>query len=161
MNFLRRHIGSSKEDINKMYQILGTDSYKMIDNIVPNNNYNIPESGNLEYLAKQGVLLLNNTLTVRKSSPNSHLKIWKGYSNYIIADIMEKQNNIIFLLWGGNAKKILDKIPDNLKIGHIFLKANHPSPLSANRGGWFGCKHFSKTNDYLRDMGKTEIKWME
>ena len=120
----------------------------------------IPTSGNLEYLAEQGVLLLNNTFTVRQSAPNSHLKIWKGYCNYLIKDILRNQQDIIFLLWGGNAKKIIDNIPDNLMEKHHFLTANHPSPLSANRGGWFGCKHFSKTNQILKEIGKNEIKWL-
>ena len=131
--------------------------FKEMCNDVPGE---APKSGNLEYLAKQGVLLLNNTFTVRQSSPNSHLKIWKGYCNYIIKNILENQEGIIFLLWGGNAKKIIDNIPDNLMKKNHFLTANHPSPLSANRGGWFGCKHFSKTNEILNKLGKNEIKWL-
>ena len=111
-------------------------------------------------MAEQGVLLLNNTLTVRQSSPNSHLKIWKGFCDYIIKEIMEQHEGIIFMLWGGNAKKIIEKIPEELLNKHHILKANHPSPLSANRGGWFGCKHFSKANELLKKMGKTEIKWL-
>jgi uracil-DNA glycosylase len=122
-------------------------------------NYEIPKSGNLDYLAKQGILLLNNSLTVRQSSPNSHLKIWKGYSNFIIENILRDQENIIFLLWGGNAKKIFSKVSEELKSKHIILEANHPSPLSANRGGWFGCEHFRKVNDHLNALGKSEIKW--
>ena len=133
---------------------------EIISDIPEYNSLKIPKSGNLEYLAEQGVLLLNNTLTVRQSSPNSHLKIWKGFCDYIIKEIMEQHEGIIFMLWGGNAKKIIEKIPEELLNKHHILKANHPSPLSANRGGWFGCKHFSKANELLKKMGKTEIKWL-
>lgn len=123
------------------------------------NDCNIEEkkSGDLEYLAKQGVLLLNNTLTVREKHPNSHLKIWKGFTQKIIDEIDSKCNNIVFLLWGNNAKTTCKKIIPNKK--QFFLLANHPSPMSANRGGWFGCNHFSKTNEYLISIGKEEIKW--
>lgn len=120
----------------------------------------IPISGNLEYLAEQGVLLLNNTFTVRQSAPNSHLKIWKGFTNYLIKEILKTKKDIIFLLWGGNAKKIMECIPDDKIKNNYFLTANHPSPLSANRGGWFGCKHFSKTNEILKEQGKSKIKWL-
>jgi uracil-DNA glycosylase len=134
---------------------------EIISDIPAYNSKDIPKSGNLEYLGKQGVLLLNNTFTVRQSSPNSHLKIWKGFCDYIINDIMTNQTDIIFMLWGGNAKKIMDKLPEELLEKHHILKANHPSPLSANRSGWFGCKHFSKSNELLNEMGKKEIKWLK
>lgn len=134
---------------------------EIITDIPEYNSLNIPENGNLEYLAQQGVLLLNNTFTVRQSSPNSHLKIWKGFCNKIILDIIKNQEGIIFMLWGGNAKKIMEKIPEELLSKHHILKANHPSPLSANRKGWFGCKHFSKANKILEENGKNEIKWLK
>ena len=134
---------------------------EIITDIPEYNSKDIPETGNLEYLAEQGILLLNNTFTVRHSMPNSHLKIWKGFCDYIINDIMANQEGVIFMLWGGNAKKIIDKIPKELLEKHHILKANHPSPLSANRSGWFGCKHFSKANELLKDMEKTEIKWLK
>ena len=111
----------------------------------------------LEYLAKQGVLLLNNTLTVRQSSPNSHLQIWKGFSDEIINYILENNDNIVFLLWGNNAKKILKN--KELKNNYI-LDAHHPSPLSANKGGWFGNNHFSKTNEILEKNNKEKITWI-
>lgn len=114
-------------------------------------------NGNLEYLAQQGILLLNNTLTVRQSTPNSHLKIWKGFSYEIIKYILENHNNIVFLLWGNNAKKILKN--KDIK-NHYILEANHPSPLSANKGGWFGNKNFIKTNEILSKNNKKEINWI-
>jgi uracil-DNA glycosylase len=134
---------------------------EIISDVPEYNSKEIPKSGNLEYLAEQGVLLLNNTFTVRQSSPNSHLKMWKGFCDHIINDIMVNQTDIIFMLWGGNAKKIIEKLPEELLTKHHILKSNHPSPLSANRSGWFGCKHFSKANELLKDMGKTEIKWLK
>ena len=125
------------------------------------NNYDLElpnqTNGNLEYLAQQGILLLNNTLTVRQSTPNSHLKIWKGFSDEIIKYILKNHNNIVFLLWGNNAKKILKN--KNIK-NHYILEANHPSPLSANKGGWFGNKHFIKTNEILSKNNKKEINWI-
>lgn len=114
-------------------------------------------TGNLEYLAQQGILLLNNTLSVRQSTPNSHLKIWKGFSDEIIKYILKNHNNIVFLLWGNNAKKILKN--KNIK-NHYTLEANHPSPLSANKGGWFGNKHFIKTNKILEENKKEKINWI-
>lgn len=128
--------------------------------IKDNFDGDIPESGNLEYLAKQGILLLNKTFTVRQSSPNSHLKIWDSFTKELINKILELKSNLIIMLWGGNAKKILKYIPEEIKRKHIFLEANHPSPLSANRGGWFGCKHFLKCNDILKKRGEKEIKWI-
>tara|TARA_B100000963_G_C22497194_1_gene612035 strand:+ start:67 stop:741 length:675 start_codon:yes stop_codon:yes gene_type:complete len=120
-----------------------------------NNEYgDKPKNGNLEFWAKQGVLLLNNTLTVRQSSPNSHLKIWKGFTQDILSQLLEINKNIVFLLWGGNAKKCVEKLPIK-----ISLKSNHPSPLSANRGGWFGCNHFKECNIILKKMNLDEIKW--
>lgn len=119
--------------------------------------FELPKSGNLEYLSEQGILLLNNTLTVEESKPNSHLKYWNGFSRKVIEHINDKSNNIIFILWGGNAKKIKKYITDN----HHILESNHPSPLSANKGGWWGNKHFSKCNKILSNLGKTEITWIK
>ena len=120
--------------------------------------YNKPNSGNLTYLAKQGVLLLNNTFTVRQSKPNSHLKIWKGFSDRIIDYILENKKDVIFMLWGGNAKKIIEK--KDMSNHHVF-KSNHPSPLSANRGGWFNLNMFNDVNVKLRELEKEEIKWLK
>ena len=116
--------------------------------------------GNLENWAKQGVLLLNTTLTVRQTKPNSHSVVWKYLTDAIVKYIAENNQDIIFLLWGNHAKmckKLLT--PNQIKKNH-FLEAHHPSPLSANRGGWFGNKHFSKTNQILKILEKEPIKWM-
>ena len=115
-----------------------------------------PESGNLEFWAKQGVLLLNNTLTVRQSSPNSHLKIWKGFTKKILQELLDVKKDVIFLLWGNNAKKCVEKLPIIYS-----LKATHPSPLGANKGGWFNCNHFKESNRILGENGYEEIKWIE
>ena len=107
--------------------------------------------------AKQGVLLLNSALTVRQSCAGSHLPFWKKYTDNIIGDISNNTLNIVFLLWGKYAQAKEKLI--NIDNGHLILKANHPSPLSANRGGWFGNKHFTITNNYLEEHGKSKINW--
>lgn len=116
-----------------------------------------PESGNLENWAKQGVLLLNATLTVRAHQAGSHQKKgWETFTDAVIRMISERKENVIFLLWGGFAKKKV-KLIDAKK--HIVLSSGHPSPLSANRGYWFGNKHFSKVNENLKILGKETLKW--
>ena len=104
------------------------------------------KDGDLTNWAKQGMLLLNASLTVLEHKPNSHYKIWNKFTEDIIKYISDKKDKVVFLLWGGFAKS-KKKFIDEDK--HSVLTANHPSPLSANRGGWFGCKHFSKTNEIL------------
>ncbi len=117
----------------------------------------IPSSGNLERWANQGVLLLNATLTVRESQAGSHQNQgWETFTDAVIQKISDEKEHVVFLLWGGFAKKKGSKI-DKLK--HHVLETGHPSPLSANRGLWFGNKHFSETNDYLRKCGQKEINW--
>lgn len=117
----------------------------------------IPISGNLERWANQGVLLLNATLTVRESEAGSHQnKGWETFTDAVIQKISDKKDNVVFLLWGGFAKKKGAKI-DRAK--HHVLETGHPSPLSANRGLWFGNKHFSKTNAYLQSVEKERINW--
>lgn len=116
-----------------------------------------PESGNLEYLAKQGVLLLNATLTVRSGQAGSHQnKGWEEFTDKVISEISLKKKDIVFLLWGGFAKKKITRI--NAK-KHTILISGHPSPLSANRGYWFGNKNFSKTNEILNLNHRKQIKW--
>lgn len=117
----------------------------------------IPDNGNLIKWAKQGVLLLNSVLTVEANKPNSHKgKGWEQITTEIIKLLNQRQEPIIFLLWGGNAKSFAKYInPDK----HYILTAVHPSPLSANQGGWFGCKHFSQTNELLKKHNKEIIDW--
>jgi len=117
----------------------------------------VPGAGNLEHWADQGVLLLNAVLTVRAKQAGSHKKKgWETFTDSVIKLISEKKENVVFLLWGDYAKKKGAKI-DSSK--HLVLTSGHPSPLSANRGYWFGNKHFSKTNDYLIKHGKEPINW--
>jgi len=117
----------------------------------------IPESGNLERWAKQGVLLLNATLTVQAHQAGSHQKKgWEQFTDAVIEILSEKRTGIVFLLWGGYAKKKGAKINSDK---HVVLISGHPSPLSANRGYWFGNKHFSKTNLILKEKGGKEIVW--
>jgi uracil-DNA glycosylase len=116
----------------------------------------IPNSGNLEAWAKQGVLLLNATLTVRANQAGSHQKRgWETFTNEIIHKVSQNKKNVVFLLWGRFAQ---DKqvLIDSSK--HTILKAAHPSPLSAYNG-FFGCKHFSRTNELLREKGLPEVDW--
>ena len=117
----------------------------------------IPKSGNLEHWAKQGVLMLNATLTVRENEAGSHQKKgWEQFTDAVIQKISDKKENIVFLLWGGYAKKKGKKI-DRTK--HCVLETGHPSPLSANRGFWFGNMCFSKTNKFLEAKNIQTINW--
>ncbi len=116
----------------------------------------IPDNGFLEKWAKQGVLLLNTSLTVREASPNSHQKIgWEILTDRIIQLLNEKQTSVVFLLWGANARAKKVFVTNHV---HTVLEAPHPSPLSASRG-FFGCRHFSKANDILRMNGLEPIDW--
>lgn len=116
-----------------------------------------PKSGNLERWAEQGVLLLNSTLTVQASSAGSHQnKGWEQFTDAVIKCINDEKEGVVFLLWGKYAQD-KGKIIDTKK--HFVLKSKHPSPMSANFGGWFGNKHFSQTNNYLRSRGVAEIEW--
>lgn len=116
----------------------------------------IPQSGNLEKWAKQGVLLLNATLTVRAHEAGSHQnRGWEVFTDTVIKKISANKSGVVFLLWGNYAQA---KIPLIDTSKHCILKTVHPSPLSASRGFW-GCKHFSKTNQYLINTGQTPIEW--
>jgi uracil-DNA glycosylase len=120
-------------------------------------NIEYPASGDLSRWATQGVFLLNATLTVRKNQAGSHQKKgWETFTNAVISKLSAHRNDIVFLLWGGFAKKKAVLI-DQQK--HHLLQCGHPSPLSANRGYWFGNKHFSKTNNYLHSKGIKKIAW--
>ncbi len=116
----------------------------------------IPDNGYLVPWARQGVLLLNTVLTVREGSPNSHRILgWERFTDAVIQTLNKKDEKVVFLLWGNNAK-LKASLIDTTK--HAVLFASHPSPLSAY-GGFFGCKHFSKTNEILKNAGETPINW--
>lgn len=116
----------------------------------------VPQNGNLEKWAEQGVMLLNATLTVRARQAGSHQnKGWEQFTNRVIQILSEKKTGLVFLLWGKYAQA-KEELIDTSR--HHILKAPHPSPFSADRG-FFGCKHFSKTNEILRSQGKEEIDW--
>ena len=116
----------------------------------------IPEHGNLEKWADQGVLLINATLTVRDSQAGSHQKRgWETFTNRVIEVVSQEKSGVVFLLWGRFAQA-KESLIDSGK--HLILKSAHPSPLSAYNG-FFGCQHFSKTNDYLKKQGQTGIDW--
>lgn len=117
----------------------------------------MPTNGNLERWAKQGVLLLNASLTVQQHLAHSHKNIgWNKFTDAVIATISKNKTNIVFLLWGAFARQKAKLINTQQ---HLVLECNHPSPLSANRGGWFGNNHFVKTNNYLVEHNKTAIEW--
>ncbi|WP_299104165.1 uracil-DNA glycosylase [uncultured Tenacibaculum sp.] len=116
-----------------------------------------PGSGDLSKWAQQGVLLLNATLTVRAHEAGSHQrKGWEQFTDAVIQKISENKEDVVFLLWGGYAKKKGAKID---KKKHHVLTSGHPSPLSANRGYWFGNKHFSQTNEFLEQKKMKKINW--
>jgi uracil-DNA glycosylase len=116
----------------------------------------IPATGDLEKWAKQGVLLLNATLTVRSGAPGSHQnKGWEAFTDAAIKKISNEKEHVVFLLWGAYAQKKGEIIDRNK---HLVLMSPHPSPFSADRG-FFGCKHFSKANQYLKSKGIKEIDW--
>lgn len=119
-------------------------------------NKEIPTTGNLENWAKQGVLLLNATLTVEASKAGSHQnKGWETFTDAVIKQLSENNKNIVFMLWGNYAKNKGQIISNE---NHLILQAAHPSPFAAHRG-FFGCKHFSKANYYLKTQNKSPIEW--
>lgn len=117
----------------------------------------IPTSGDLTRWAKQGVLLLNATLTVRAHEANSHQALgWQNFTDAAIETINTHREHIVFMLWGGFARSKKRLIDTNR---HCIIESVHPSPLSANRGGWFGQHQFSRCNAYLKQYGLGEIDW--
>ena len=132
--------------------------FKEIKNEYP--IFEIPKSGNLINWAKQGVLMINSALTVLQNSPNFYQDYWTPITNLIMKKFSKiHQGKCVFMLWGNDAKKYKkNKSIDSEK--HYILEASHPSPLSANRGGWFGNNHFIITNEYLNKNGKKEINWI-
>ncbi len=128
--------------------------YKELQTDIP--GFEIPEHGYLQKWAEQGVLLLNTVLTVEQGQAHSHKHLgWEQFTDKVIKGISDHGDGVVFLLWGSHAQKKGASI-DTRK--HHVLKAPHPSPLSAHRG-FFGCRHFSKTNEILQSGGKTPIDW--
>ncbi|MBW7845255.1 MAG: uracil-DNA glycosylase [Bacteroidia bacterium] len=128
--------------------------YKEIANDIP--DFKIPSHGNLTHWAKQGVLLLNATLTVEKDKAGSHQgKGWEQFTDAVITTISTQKQNVVFILWGKFAQSKSHLIDPSK---HLILTAAHPSPFSVHNG-FFGCKHFSKTNDYLISKHHTPIQW--
>jgi len=116
----------------------------------------LPDHGCLAHWAAQGVLLLNSVLTVEQGSPGSHVGIgWERFTDKVMSIINIELDNVVFMLWGRYAKEKGKLLDDNR---HLILTAVHPSPFSA-RNGFFGCRHFSKANNYLAENGKEEINW--
>ncbi|MDA3056603.1 MULTISPECIES: uracil-DNA glycosylase [unclassified Campylobacter] len=117
--------------------------------------YEIPKNGDLTNWAKQGVLLLNSSLSVAANRPNSHSKFgWQIFTDSVIKILSQKRQNLVFMLWGNYAKAKANLIDENR---HLVLKAAHPSPLAG--GAFFGCNHFKKCNEYLKLHNKNEIDW--
>jgi uracil-DNA glycosylase len=117
----------------------------------------IPESGDLSHWADQGVLLLNATLTVRSNQAASHQgKGWETFTDQVIRYLSNHCDGVVFMLWGGYARKKIKLIDTNK---HCVLESGHPSPLSANRGHWFGNNHFVQANEFLKNVGKSPIEW--
>ena len=129
--------------------------FKELTNEYPDRK--APVSGDLTKWVRDGVLLLNTSLTVLQGKPMSHAKYWKPFADSLIKYISSNTSSVIFMLWGEAAKCKKEIISGN----GVILDANHPSPLSANRGGWFGCEHFKKANSILKKEGKSEIQWIE
>lgn len=120
-------------------------------------NQEIPNHGNLEHWARQGVLMLNATLTVEQKKAGSHQrKGWEQFTDAVIHLISSNKQDVVFLLWGNYAKK-KGKLIDEEK--HQVLEKGHPSPMSTNKGHWFGNRHFSQTNAFLTSKGKKAINW--
>jgi len=118
--------------------------------------FHMPADGDLTTWADQGVLLLNATLTVESSKAGSHQKRgWERFTDKVIAELSQRRSGIVFMLWGKYAQSKAGLIDGNK---HYILTAAHPSPLSAHNG-FFGCRHFSKANEYLKNRGLTEINW--
>ncbi len=117
----------------------------------------IPKSGNLERWASQGVLMLNATLTVRAATAGSHQnKGWEQFTDAVIRVLNNEKQHLVYMLWGSYAQK-KGSFVDNKN--NLILSAKHPSPMAANAGGWFDCKHFSQANGYLQDKNLKEIEW--
>lgn len=128
--------------------------FKELQTDIP--GFKFPVHGDLTYWADQGVLLLNATLTVEAQQPGSHQKKgWEKFTDRVISELSSRRSGLVFLLWGRYAQTKEELIASNK---HYILKAAHPSPFSAHTG-FFGCRHFSKANEYLKRNGQEEIDW--
>lgn len=113
------------------------------------------QEGALSHLPEQGVLLINTALTVEHNNAGSHTKLWKPFTETIIKDLQTK-DNLVWILWGNHAKSFKPLVTNNT---HLILEGTHPMPLAANRGGFFGGKYFTKTNEFLKSKNLKEIQW--
>lgn len=146
LSFSVRHGVAIPPSLRNIYQELEQDI----------SGFQRPVHGNLQHWAEQGVLLLNTVLTVQAGLAHSHAKFgWERFTDVVIEQINQHCEGIVFLLWGAHAQKKGQRIDTQR---HHVLKAPHPSPLSAHRG-FFGCRHFSQTNNLLRQQNKTPIDW--
>ena len=128
----------------------------MLKELKSDLGFSAPVSGNLTKWAKEGVLLMNTALTVREHQANSHANCgWSWFTDSVISLLSKQKEHLVFILWGGNARRKASLI-DRRK--RMILECAHPSPLSAYNG-FFGCRHYSKTNEYLKSVGKTPINW--
>ncbi len=128
----------------------------MLKELKSDLGFSAPVSGNLTKWAKEGVLLMNTALTVREHQANSHANCgWSWFTDSVISLLSKQKEHLVFILWVGNARRKASLI-DRRK--HMILECAHPSPLSAYNG-FFGCRHYSKTNEYLKSVGKTPINW--
>ncbi|CAG9324603.1 unnamed protein product [Blepharisma stoltei] len=134
--------------LRNIYKCLQTDS---------SLNFKPPKHGDLTRWAEQGVFMLNAVLTVRQGAPNSHAKKgWEEFTDEVIKAINKERSGVVFMLWGAFAQA---KAQGVNRSKHFILEACHPSPLSASKGGFFTCRHFSRANEYLRSNGASEIDW--
>jgi uracil-DNA glycosylase len=151
---VRSGVGPAPQDLLRVFE---SGANQKIQKVYGDCKAGPPSTGNLEGWAKQGVLLLNATLTVRAGGPGSHQhKGWEEFTDAVIRALSEQKEHLVFLLWGKYAQEKGGHI-DTAK--HLVLKAAHPSPFSANNG-FFGCRHFSKTNEYLKAHGKKPVEWI-
>ena len=128
----------------------------MLKELKSDLGFSAPVSGNLTKWAKEGVLLMNTALTVREHQANSHANCgWSWFTDSVISLLSKQKEHLVFILWGGNARRKASLIDRRM---HMILECAHPSPLSAYNG-FFGCRHYSKTNEYLKSVGKTPINW--
>ncbi len=131
--------------------------YKEIDSDLYDNKFNVMRSPNLDFLVKQGVFLYNTALTVEIAMPGSHINVWKKFTEEVLKKLNDNDPTV-FMLWGNYAKGYKKYITNDK---HLILESGHPSPLSANKGLWFGNKHFSKANEFLKGIygEKGAIDW--